>query len=215
MYILVQNTLFLTLPTPESEVVTISNTNTEIILIDDNASVSNVSNHPIVEADTIILAILSIDTNLNTNTNNASLANESVSTSNASTFMKINNVSFANESVSTSDASTSSSNLPKNKTCACYCVGKDKVNISFWLCLENHSNMIPQISKEIYSNLAIKTKNVVLHIVLLEPLKSTIHKTTINSQIVLLHRHIPVITLKISWHVRLESLLFCWFQFVT
>ena len=145
-------------PTPESEVVTISNTDTEIILIDDNAPVSNVSNHPIVEADTIILAISSIDTNSNTNTNNASLANESVSTSDASTSTNTNNVSFANESVSTSDASTSSSNLPKNKTRAFYCVGKDKVNMSVRLGLENYSNIIPQISKEIYSNFSYQYK---------------------------------------------------------
>ena len=63
-----------------------------------------------------------------------------------------------NESVSISDASTSSSNLPKNKTRAFYCVGKDKVNMSFRLGLENYSNMIPQISKEIYSNFSYQYK---------------------------------------------------------
>jgi len=65
---------------------------------------------------------------------------------------------MASESVSTSDTSTSSSNLPKNKKRAFYCVGKDKVNMSFRLGLENYSNMIPQISKEIYSNFSYQYK---------------------------------------------------------
>ena len=58
------------------------------------------------------------------------------------------------KSMSTSDTSTStsSSNLPKNKKRVFYSVGKDKVNMSFRFGLDNYSNMIPQISKEIYSN---------------------------------------------------------------
>ena len=119
---------------PESEVVPISNPNTEIILIDDNTPVSNL---PITEAGSIIRTISSIDTNSITNTNNESMANESVSTS---------------------DTSTSSSNLPKNKKRAFYCVGKDQVNMSFRLGVENYSNMIPQISKEIYSNFSYQYK---------------------------------------------------------
>ena len=47
---------------------------------------------------------------------------------------------------------------PKNKTKAFYCVGKDKVNISFRVGVENYSNMVPQMSKEIYSNFSYQYK---------------------------------------------------------
>ena len=47
---------------------------------------------------------------------------------------------------------------PGNKTQEFYCVGNDKVNISFRVGVENYSNMVPQMSKEIYSNLSYRYK---------------------------------------------------------
>ena len=50
-------------------------------------------------------------------------------------------------------------NLPsKNKTKAFYYVGKEKVNISFRVGVKNYSNMLPQMSKEIYSNFSYQYK---------------------------------------------------------
>ena len=47
---------------------------------------------------------------------------------------------------------------PKNKTKAFYSVGKDKVNISFRVGVENYTNMVPYMSKEIYSNFSYQYK---------------------------------------------------------
>ena len=43
-------------------------------------------------------------------------------------------------------------NLPLPKTKVFYSVSKDKVNLSFRIGVDNYTNMVPQLSKEIHSN---------------------------------------------------------------
>ena len=47
-------------------------------------------------------------------------------------------------------------NLPKNKAKTFIAIGKDKINLSFRLDVDNFANMVPQISKEILSNFSYK-----------------------------------------------------------
>ena len=95
------------------------------------------------------------DTIMNTINNNAITNNNIMNNTIADDAAIINDTADVNHAIETVDLDEPivvDCNLPKHKAKSFLLISKDRINIAFRLGLDNYSNIVPQISKEIISN---------------------------------------------------------------